>query len=331
MISVVMSVYNCEHYLKESIESMLNQTYRNFEFIIIDDGSTDNSLKIINCYAKLDKRIVVVSRENKGLVKSLNEGFELAQGKYITRMDADDISHLKRLELQNEFMEENLNIDFCGTNYRYIGDGVSKEENKILEEENYVVKKKKGENLVIGSGYSICHPTFFIRKSSIQDVGFYDEKYKFAEDLAYQIKFLRKNKSIHLINKTLMYVRKHSNSKSKIEIVENAEETMRLRIDYINDKYCLENKRLFIWGAGGGGELLTNYLSRICRNINIVGFIDTYKEGTFNNYKIIDYKEIKEYNYDYILIATRPGKVYAQQILSRLGIKALEKYFTIFT
>ena len=331
MISVVMPVYNCQDYLNESIESILNQTYRNFEFIIINDGSTDNSLKIINSYAKLDKRVVLISRENKGLVQSLNEGFKLAQGKYITRMDADDISHLKRLELQNKFMEENLDIDFCGTNYEYIGEDVSKEENQILKEETYLVNKKKGESLVIGSGYSICHPTFFIRKSAIHDVGLYDENYKFAEDLAYQIKFLRKNKSIKLINETLMYVRKRNNSKSKIELVENAEETMKLRINYINDRYCLENKNVFIWGAGGGGEILASYLSTICRSINILGFIDTYKKGTFNDYKIINYEEIKNYNYDYILIATRPGKIYAQQELNMLGVKELEKYFTIFT
>lgn len=90
-ISVVISVYNGEKYLSEAIESVLNQTYKDFEFIIINDGSTDNSLEIIKKYQNQDERIVLISRENKGLVSSLNEGIEKAKGKYIARMDADDI------------------------------------------------------------------------------------------------------------------------------------------------------------------------------------------------------------------------------------------------
>ena len=92
LVSVVMSVYNSEKYLKEAIESILNQTYTNFEFIIVNDGSTDSSLDIIQEYMKKDERIVLISRDNKGLPYSLNEGIEKAKGKYIARMDADDIS-----------------------------------------------------------------------------------------------------------------------------------------------------------------------------------------------------------------------------------------------
>ncbi len=93
-----MPVYNAEKYLRESIESILNQTYKNFEFIIINDGSTDYSLKIINEYYKKDCRIKIISRENKGLVYSLNEGISIAKGEYIARMDGDDVCNLDRLE-----------------------------------------------------------------------------------------------------------------------------------------------------------------------------------------------------------------------------------------
>ena len=115
IVSVVMSVYNSEKYLPEAIESILNQTYTNFEFIIINDGSTDNSLRIIKEYANKDKRIIVISRENKGLIFSLNEGIEVSKGKYIIRMDADDISLPNRLKIQLDFMEKNKDIAICGT------------------------------------------------------------------------------------------------------------------------------------------------------------------------------------------------------------------------
>ena len=95
-----MSVYNGEKYLVKAIESILNQTYTKFEFIIVNDGSSDNSLKIIKEFMKKDNRIILINRENKGLPYSLNEGISIAKGKYIARMDADDISLSERFEKQ---------------------------------------------------------------------------------------------------------------------------------------------------------------------------------------------------------------------------------------
>ena len=101
LVSVIMSVYNGEKYLKKAIESILRQTYRNFEFIIIDDGSKDTSLNIIKKYEKMDKRIIVIENKlNIGLVESLNRGIKIANGKYIIRMDADDIAMKNRIKKQ---------------------------------------------------------------------------------------------------------------------------------------------------------------------------------------------------------------------------------------
>lgn len=114
-ISVVMPVYNGQKYLNEAINSILNQTFRNFEFIIINDGSTDQSLEIIERYQKIDNRIILISRENRGLSASLNDGIEKAQGQYIARMDADDISIHTRLQEQFDFLLENSHIDILGS------------------------------------------------------------------------------------------------------------------------------------------------------------------------------------------------------------------------
>src|SRR5690242_9380591 len=100
-----MPVYNASSYLREAIESILNQTYSNFEFIIINDGSTDNSLEIIRSYH--DPRISVVNNEtNLGIIKTRNKGLKLAKGKYIANMDADDISLSSRLEKQVQYLEQ---------------------------------------------------------------------------------------------------------------------------------------------------------------------------------------------------------------------------------
>lgn len=109
-----MSVYNGEKYLREAIDSILNQTFTDFEFIIIDDGSTDESAAIINSYN--DARIRLIRQENKGLAPALNVGLKAAKGKYIARMDADDISELARLQQQVSFMQEHPKYVLVGTN-----------------------------------------------------------------------------------------------------------------------------------------------------------------------------------------------------------------------
>lgn len=116
LISVVMPVYNTEAYVGEAIESVLNQTFTDFELIIVDDGSTDRSLEIINSFAKKDSRIrIFVNESNLGVSKAITRGFKLARGKYIARMDADDICLPHRFEKQIGFMQENPGVGLLGT------------------------------------------------------------------------------------------------------------------------------------------------------------------------------------------------------------------------
>jgi len=106
-ISVLMSVFNGEAYLSEAIESILDQTYKNFEFIIINDCSTDNSKKILRKYANADKRIQLINnKQNLGLTKSLNFGLKNSHGEFVARMDSDDISLPIRLEEQYNYLKK---------------------------------------------------------------------------------------------------------------------------------------------------------------------------------------------------------------------------------
>ena len=116
MISVVMSVYNAEKYLKEAIDSILNQTYQDFEFIIVNDCSDDRSLAILKNYEKSYKSIRLINNsENLGLTKNLNRALAISKGKYIARMDADDISELNRFERQIDFFNKHKEVDILGT------------------------------------------------------------------------------------------------------------------------------------------------------------------------------------------------------------------------
>src|SRR3990172_12530717 len=115
VITVLMSAYNAEKYLREAIESILNQTFKDFEFIIINDCSTDKTKKIIEEYANKDARIKLINNAtNLGLTKSLNIGLKEARGEYVARLDADDVALPERLEKQYEFMNKNRDITLTG-------------------------------------------------------------------------------------------------------------------------------------------------------------------------------------------------------------------------
>lgn len=129
MVTVLMSVYNGERFLKEAIDSILNQTFTDFEFLIINDGSTDRSVEIIESYE--DPRIRLINNEkNLKLIASLNKGISLARGKYIARMDCDDISMPDRLEKEVNFLENSLDYGLVGTYYTVI-DGEGKDQYNV--------------------------------------------------------------------------------------------------------------------------------------------------------------------------------------------------------
>ena len=203
-ISVIMPNYNGEEYLVEAIESILHQTFKNFEFIIIDDGSTDNSMNIIKRYAKRDKRIkLLVNKHNLGIIRTLNRGLRIARGKYIARMDSDDISLSNRFEIQYNFLENNPDIFLIGTSFRYIN-----EKGRILYtfKVNYSPEKIKTD---CWKKSLIHHPTvMFHNEAGI----FYREKAIFCEDRDLWLRLIFQGKKMKVIEEVLLNYRLRENS-----------------------------------------------------------------------------------------------------------------------
>lgn len=177
-----MSIYNGEIYLKESIESILDQTFKDFEFIIIDDGSTDKSEKIIKSYN--DSRIKFLkNNKNIGLTKSLNKGLELCKGDFIARMDADDISLPVRLEKQLDYMNKNKNVDICGSWSMTIGQKFGEIRKCPINHEE--IKCQLLLNNII------CHSSVIMRKKSISKEGIrYNESYLYAQDFDFFVRMI---------------------------------------------------------------------------------------------------------------------------------------------
>ena len=177
-ISVLMPVYNAERYVAEAIESILKQTFSDFEFIIIDDGSTDNSNQILQYYASQDQRIRLFSRENRGLVSTLNEMIGMARGPLLARMDADDISYPDRFAKQVEFLETHQGVACLSGSFELI-DGKGRLLTRLfLPEGDDEIQKMN-----LAGHTSLCHPCAMIRSKAVIDVGCYDPAYPYAEDL----------------------------------------------------------------------------------------------------------------------------------------------------
>lgn len=174
-ISVVMPVYNSEKYISDAIDSVLTQSFIYFEFIIIDDYSTDSSWDIIQAYSKKDKRIVPIKNSgNKGCYCARNIGMEAANGEYIIVMDSDDIAFQNRFQVQYTFMENNSNIDIAGSWYDLFGtqQGVVK-----MPESHEDIKDTLFFNC------SIAHPTVIMRRESLVKFKIkYNETFFYAQD-----------------------------------------------------------------------------------------------------------------------------------------------------
>jgi len=207
-ISVIMSIKNDEgDYLSQSIESVLNQSFKKFEFIIILDGSDRGTIKKVEYYKNIDPRLRIFYQENLGLTKSLNIAIRKSRSNLIVRQDYDDVSDLNRLDFLYKYMIKNLDIVLLGSNCIKINND-NKIIGKIKVECNYKKLKKK-----ILYFNPLIHPSVIFRKKILKEFNFYNENYIVSQDYELWSKVSKKYK-IANINKYLLKLRIHKNSVS---------------------------------------------------------------------------------------------------------------------
>lgn len=239
-ISVIMPVYNGEKYLREAIDSILNQTYEGFEFIIINDCSTDLTEEIIKSYN--DSRIIYIKNEkNLGVALSLNKGLDLAQGEYIARMDADDISLPERFAEQVSFLREHPSVAVCGTVTALFG--------AKNASSTYTVFGK--ENIKIELLFSSClaHPAVMMRRDVIKKEHYrYDNFYDKIED--YEL-WTRINEKYDMdnIDKVLFKYRIHEDQVTQNyteKHIKKLKLVKKRQLDNLNIKYTKEEEQAFL-------------------------------------------------------------------------------------
>ena len=199
-ISVLLSVYNSENYISESIESILDQSYANFELIIVDDCSTDGSFEICKSYANKDRRIVLLRNSvNLGGCQTLNEGLKHTRGKYVARQDNDEWSYPDRLAKQIKFMEDNPEVGVLGGSMEIIN-----EMGEIVGKRNYKTTDSSIRKYIFR--YSpFSHPLVMFRKSILDKVGYYDCTHAPADDYELYFRMGQESKFANLNDVLLKY------------------------------------------------------------------------------------------------------------------------------
>lgn len=212
-VSVIMSVYNTKDYsmLKQAIDSILNQTYKNFEFIICDDGSDDSTYNYLVEFAKKDKRIIIIqNKDNLTLGPALNHCLAVARYPYIARMDADDISLPNRLEKELDYLEKHRDVVLVGSNI------------KIINNKSQVIGSRRYPSVLVKEDFikncPICHPTIMIRKNILEKLRGYSKKKKHirVEDYELFLRMLKADyKMANLSEELFLYRQDGKNVKQK--------------------------------------------------------------------------------------------------------------------
>ncbi|WP_211828566.1 glycosyltransferase family 2 protein [Kistimonas asteriae] len=278
LISVLMPVHNAELYLIDAIRSVLDQDYREIEFIIVDDGSTDASLEIIRGFEKEDKRIVFLKKENSGIVDTLNYGFQHVNGDFVARMDADDICMGHRLSTQLRFMDEN-NLDLCGSAMKLFGSSSRIKKYPTSHDELIT-------NLAL-YGKTIPHPTVLMKAEVLRSHS-YTNRFPYAEDLALWLDIaFGSNYRLGNCPDILLNYRVHGKQTSKEKKQQQVASTISAT-DYFLREQC---------GIFTNQELSANYILSKSRKRS--SFQDLIDYSSFIG-KIRDYLSINKINLSYL-------------------------------
>lgn len=205
LVSVLLSTYNSEETIAESIDSLLSQTYKNLEILISDDGSTDSTKEICKKFQLKDERVLFSSnKKNIGLTKSLNNLIQKASGSLIARHDADDISLPYRIEEQIQFMKKKK-LDAVTTR------SLVKQNNKKRPGISFYIPDK----LLINRKNPFIHGTLIIKKNVFQEIGYYDERFYYAQDYKLFYDLLNRGYKVKTLNKALYILNTENNISSE--------------------------------------------------------------------------------------------------------------------
>lgn len=324
LVSILMPMFNEEKYIRESIESVLGQSYRNIEIIVVDDMSIDDSVNIVRQYQKKYHFIKLLLKSKTQLGDTRNCALELARGDYIMNMDADDVAYPTKIEEQLYFIKEN-GLDVSGTFVEIFGDIPI--EKKIYYEKMYNFEDVSIQTLICGH-HSLCNPSLMYKKSVFEKIGNYNNEL-INEDWDLWLRVLDNNLKIKNLNKKLFKMRKHKDSITRLRAFEIAKSVKTTKLKFSSRFFSSEIKVYAIWGAGNGGKIVKEIISELYPRWEQCIFIDTYKEGKILDIEIIKPNQINNIEFDYIFVSLAEGNMEADEYLKGLGLTMFKDYLII--
>lgn len=317
-VSVLIPIYNAQHTVESALHSIIRQIYTDFELIAVNDGSTDSTPHILEVIAQSDQRVRVIHTPNRGIIHALNTGIDAARGSLIARMDADDISHPRRLELQAEYLNANPNISVCSSRVkmfprqRLMGGLVRYERwlNCLIEHSEIV------RDIYIES--PIAHPSVMMRKSELVELGGYQEN-GWAEDYDLWLRYHQAGHQFSKQTQTLVCWRQSEGRLTFTDSRYSVENFIRAKAHYLAQGLKHIDRPIVVWGAGKTGRRLGKQLVRA--GLDFEGFLDVSQEK-------IGHKMRGKPIYSYTSLESRPGVFVISAVSSEASRRLIREYLS---
>ncbi|MEQ8475053.1 glycosyltransferase [Fulvivirga sp.] len=327
LVSIILPVFNGEHTLQAAIDSITHQTFTDWELIIIDDGSTDNTNSIIQSIN--NERVTHFKTNNRGIAKALNFGIKMSSSAIICRMDADDVCHHQRLELQFNYLQEHPEVGVVSSLVEYEGNREANtgyalyvdEINQIIDRQS-ILKKRFTES-------PIPHPSVMFRKSLIYKYGGYNEGH-LPEDYELWLRWMHNDVVVEKVNLPLLHWHDSAARLSRNHANYDLEKFYELKIKYLAQhlaKQQIPTDNLWVWGTGRQINKWINLLNRY--NLEVQGQIDV--KTTSLDGSVIHFTELDKDKHPLIisLVRDRNGKKRIEAYLNEQGYNEGRNFFML--
>ena len=333
LISVLLPVRDPGPYLQDCVASLGRQTVEEYEVVAVDDGSTDGSAKVLDDWAARDDRVKVVHRSHSGLVETLNTGLELCKAPFVARMDADDISHPKRFELQLAEFEELPWVGVVSSMVRHfpwhgVGEGYRVYEewlNSLLTPEQISCQR------FVES--PVPHPSAMVRREVYQSAGGYRDE-TWAEDFDFWLRLFEAGVTMTKVEKYLYFWREHAERLTRVDSRYSVENFLRCKAKYLLSGPLADGQRVVIWGAGQTGRRISKHLLR--DRAQVEAFVDIDPEkigGTLRGKPIIDFDQLPSLiDKDTVVLAavgSRGARALIREQLRSIGLREGREFWCV--
>ena len=268
-VSILLPCYNAANYIEECLESIHQQSFQDFEVVIIDDGSTDQTAEILSKWAEKDDHFSVRRIEHSGVIEASNAGLAKCQGEYIARMDADDLMHPDRLKKQTALLDTNPDIDICSCLVSPAGE--MREGFKLyMDWLNSLISDEDVRREIFVES-PIATPTAMIRSEVIKNFGGYQDR-GWPEDYDLYLRLYSAGHKFAKVPEILLYWRDHPTRLTRADSRYSLENFIRAKANYLISGPLIDRDAVIIWGAGMHGKRISKHLLRA--DVNIVAFVD---------------------------------------------------------